>query len=134
MKFRVWVWGLGFGVWGLGFGVWGLGFGVWGLEVGGWGSGFQVSDFGSRVHFFSSLFFQVWGLGLEVLGLEYWVSGLGLAFSVSRMRFWSTRPVLESGTLEKLEHSLLHNPGTKQFYRLLFKTCVYNLLLNLYWE
>ena len=52
--------------------------------------------------------------------------------------FWvlrcGMRPVLESGTLKKLEHSLLHNPGTKQFYHLLFKTCVYNLLLNLYWE
>ena len=31
----------------------------------------------------------------------------------------------------KLEHSLLHNPGLKHFYRLLFKDCVYNLLLNI---
>jgi hypothetical protein len=31
---------------------------------------------------------------------------------------------------KKLEHSFLHNPGTKQFYRLLFKACVYNLLSN----
>ena len=35
------------------------------------------------------------------------------------------------GHPNKLEHSLLHNLGTKQFYRLLLKTCVYNLLLDM---
>ena len=39
-----------------------------------------------------------------------------------------TRPVPESGTSKKLEHSLLHNLGTKQFYRLFEKACVYNLV------
>ena len=67
----------------------------------------------------------------QVLGSNVWPT-LG-TFQEAHMLL-RTRPVLESGTLKKLEHSLLHNPGTKQFYRLLFKTCVYNLLLNLYWE
>ena len=32
---------------------------------------------------------------------------------------------------KKLEHSSLHNPGTKLLYRLLFKVRVYNLLLDI---
>ena len=41
LRFRVWVWGLGFG------GVWGLGFGVWGLGLGVWGLGFRALGFGN---------------------------------------------------------------------------------------
>ena len=48
----------------------------------------------------------------------------------SRPNLSDTRPVPESGTSKKLEYSLPHIPETKQFYSLLFKLCVYHLLLN----
>ena len=72
----------------------------------------------------------VCGLEFRSWGWGWRDNGEGLRGSASAC----TRPVLESGTLKKLEHYLVHNPGTKQFCRLLLKTCVYNLLLNVYWE